>query len=178
MDKQDEEQLLRQAFKYQDALTCYAFGLLRDWYGAQDIVQESFVVLLRKSHQFRASAKIYPYLRQFVRYEALNHLRARQREKLTVNQELTDLVDAQLAAHLSEHEALTIRRRRQALQDCMLQLKGQSLQLLLGFYRDAQSCQMLATLFARSANAVRLALSRLRKTLRKCVDRKMGVEDQ
>ena len=43
-----EEEVLQAVFKYQGALTTYAFGLLRDWALAEDAVQDAYMVALRK----------------------------------------------------------------------------------------------------------------------------------
>src|ERR1043165_4952124 len=66
------EDLLRSAFKYQDALVSYAYGLLQDWALAQDAVQEAFIVLQKKHAEFRAGANVFAWVRQIVRFEALN----------------------------------------------------------------------------------------------------------
>src|SRR5688572_12166309 len=70
------EDLLRSAFKYQDALVSYAYGLLQDWALAQDAVQEAFIVLQKKHAEFRPDANVYTWARQIVRFEALNILRS------------------------------------------------------------------------------------------------------
>ena len=80
-----QEDVLRDAFRYQDALTSYAYGLLRDWSLAQDVVQESFLVLLKKWEAYRPEANLYAWVRQMVRFEALNTLRARRKEKYIID---------------------------------------------------------------------------------------------
>src|SRR6185503_8310446 len=94
------EDLLRQAFKYQDALVSYAYGLLQDWALAQDAVQESFIVLQRKHHEFKPGANAYAWTRQIVRFEALNLLRARRKETCYADEELFNLVDQQFERYL------------------------------------------------------------------------------
>src|SRR5690349_9836870 len=79
------EDLLRSAFKYQDALVGYAYALLQDWALAQDAVQEAFIVLQRKHAEFKAGANVFTWARQIVRFEALNIIRSRQREACFVD---------------------------------------------------------------------------------------------
>lgn len=163
------EDLLRSAFKYQDALTSYAYGLLQDWALAQDAVQETFIVLQKKHAEFRPGANVFTWARQIVRFEALNLLRSRQREACFGDEELFSLVDQQFEKHL-DHDAIgALESRKAALQHCMSRLDRDSLSLLLGFYKDALSCERLSELHRKSVNAVRLSLSRIRTKLRECV---------
>jgi RNA polymerase sigma-70 factor, ECF subfamily len=171
------EALLRQAFKYQDALVSYAYGLLQDWALAQDAVQEAFIVLQRKHDQFQPGANVFTWARQIVRFEALNLLRSRRKESCLVDDELISLVDQQFEKHLDPESISAMESRKAALQHCLGLLEPSSLGLLLGFYRDAQSCDQLAQAQRRSVNAIRLSLSRLRARLRDCVHERLNLAE-
>ena len=169
------EDLLRSAFKYQDALVSYAYGLLQDWALAQDAVQEAFIVLQKKHAEFRPDANVYTWVRQIVRFEALDILRSRQRECYFVDDELFSLVDQQFERHLDLDAVGALESRKAALQHCMSRLDGESVSLLLGFYKDALSCDKLAEAQRKSVNAIRLSLSRIRTKLRECVQRQLAL---
>lgn len=169
------EDLLRAAFKYQDALTSYAFALLKDWALAQDAVQETFIVLQKKHAEFRPGGNVFTWARQMVRYEALNILRARGRESCVADEELLALVDAQFAEHMNPDALARMEQQKIALQHCMTRLDNNSLELLLGFYRERFSCDELAKARRRTVNAIRLALSRSRARLRECVRGRMSL---
>lgn len=169
------EDLLRSAFKYQDALVSYAYGLLQDWALAQDAVQEAFIVLQKKHAEFRPEANVFTWARQIVRFEALNIIRSRQREACFVDEELFSLVDQQFERHLDLDAIGALESRKAALQHCMARLDQDSVSLLLGFYKDALSCERLAEARRKSVNAVRLSLSRIRSKLRECVQHKLAL---
>ncbi len=169
------EDLLRSAFKYQDALVSYAYGLLQDWALAQDAVQEAFIVLQKKHAEFRPEANVFTWARQIVRFEALNIIRSRQREACFVDEELFSLVDQQFERHLDLDAIGALESRKAALQHCMARLDQDSVSLLLGFYKDALSCERLAEARRKSVNAVRLSLSRIRTKLRECVQQKLAL---
>lgn len=171
------EDLLRSAFKYQDALVSYAYGLLQDWALAQDAVQEAFIVLQKKHAEFRPDANVYTWVRQIVRFEALNILRSRQRESYFIDDELFSLVDQQFERHLDLDAVVALESRKAALQHCMSRLDGESVSLLLGFYKDALSCDKLAEAQRKSVNAIRLSLSRIRTKLRECVQRQLALAE-
>lgn len=171
------EDLLRGAFKYQDALVCYAYALLQDWALAQDAVQEAFIVLQKKHGEFSPGANIYPWARQIVRFEALKLLRSRQREACLLDEELFTLVEQQFEKYLDADAVNRLESRKAALQYCLARLDHESLELLLGFYRDSLTCERLAALHRRSVNAIRLALSRLRGKLRDCVRHRLALTE-
>jgi len=169
------EDLLRAAFKYQDALTSYAYALLQDWALAQDAVQETFIVLQKKHAEFRPGANVFTWARQMVRYEALNILRARGRECCVADEELLALVDAQFDEHMNADALARMEQQKAALQHCMTRLDSDTLNLLLGFYRERLSCDQLATARQRTVNAIRLSLSRIRARLRECVRNRLAL---
>ncbi len=171
------EDLLRAAFKYQDALTSYAYALLQDWALAQDAVQETFIVLQKKHAQFRPSANVFTWARQIVRFEVLNLLRARGRESCVIDEQLFALVDAQFDQHLDADALARMEQQKVALQHCMTRLERDSLDLLLGFYKERLSCDQLASGRQRSVNAIRLSLSRIRAKLRDCVRHRLKVAE-
>src|SRR5262249_6090281 len=154
--------LLRSAFRYQDALVSYAYGLLQDWGLAQDAVQEAFIVLQRKHAEFRPGANVFGWARQIVRFEALGIMRSRQRESSVVDAELFTLVDQQFDRYFEQEPVGVLESRKTALQHCLSRLDHDSLALLLAFYKDALSCEKLSAIHHRSVNAIRLSLSRIR----------------
>lgn len=173
MSRPNQEDLLREAFKFQDALVCHAYALLRDWAWAQDAVQESYLVLVRKHEQFDPDLGVYGWIRKIVYFEALEIARKRKRDKHLPDEELLELIDQTFDVHLDEAAALKVNEEREALRGCMARLKRDAVDLLLGFYRDRFPCDQLAAIHGKSANAIRLLLSRLRRKLRECVQAKL-----
>jgi RNA polymerase sigma-70 factor, ECF subfamily len=169
------EDLLRAAFKYQDALTSYGYALLRDWALAQDAVQETFIVLQKKHGEFRPGANVFTWARQILRFEALKIIRARGRESYVADEELFALVDAQFEEHVDAATLARLEQQKGALQHCMARLDNDSLDLLLGFYRERLRCEELASARRRSVNAIRLVLSRTRARLRECVRSRLAL---
>ena len=169
--KRDE--IVKAAFQYRDALMSYAFALLREWSRAEDAVQDAFIVVMNKWSEFREGTSVYLWVRQIVHNKALEALRARGRKMSALEEELLDRVAASVRTHLDEAIADRQRLMRQALQRCMSGLNRRTVGLLAGFYAEAQSCEALAHHQKRTVNAVRLALSRVRKQLQDCVTRQM-----
>ena len=169
----NRDEIVKAAFQYRDALMSYAFALLRDWARAEDAVQDAFIVVMNKWTEFRGGTSVYLWVRQIVHNKALESLRARGRKMSPLEEELLSRVASSMERHLDESIAERQRLMRQALQRCMSGLNRRAVGLLSGFYAEARSCEALAQLQKRSVNAVRLALSRIRKQLQDCVSRQV-----
>ncbi|MBI3858161.1 MAG: sigma-70 family RNA polymerase sigma factor [Planctomycetes bacterium] len=167
----NRDDVVKGAFRHREALLSYAFALLRDWVKAEDVVQDSFIVVMNKWAEFRPGTSLFLWVRQIVHFKSLEAARAK---KLTpVEEELLACVAASMQRGLDEKIADLQRLRRQALQRCISHLDPRSAGLLSGFYAESLSCESLAQLHRRSVNAVRLSLSRLRKQLHDCVRRQL-----
>ena len=165
------DEVVKGAFQHRDALLSYAFALLRDWVRAEDVVQDAFIVVMNKWADFRPGTSLFLWVRQIVHFKALEAARARTMSP--VEEDLLARVAASMQRGLDEEIAHRQLLRRQALQRCMSHLDAKSAGLLSGFYTESLSCETLAQSHHRSVNAVRLALSRLRKQLHDCVARQM-----
>jgi len=167
----NRDEVVKRVFQHREALLSYAFAMLRDWVRAEDVVQDAFIVVMNKWSDFRPGSSLFLWVRQIVHFKALEAARARTLSP--VEEELLARVAASMQRGLDEEISSRQRLKRQALQRCMSHLDAKSTRLLSGFYAESLSCESLAQLQRRSVNAVRLALSRLRKQLHDCVTRQM-----
>lgn len=165
----NRDEIVKGAFQHREALLSYAFALLRDWVRAEDAVQDAFIVVMNKWAEFRPGTSLFLWVRQIVHFKSLEAVRAKKMSP--VEEELLSRVAASMQRGLDEKIAHLQRLKRQALQRCMSHLDAKSADLLSGFYAESLSCESIAQLQRRSVNAIRLALSRLRKQLHDCVTR-------
>lgn len=171
MPSMSRDEVVKGAFQHREALLSYAFALLRDWVKAEDAVQDAFIVVMNKWAEFKPGTNLFLWVRQIVHYKTLEAARAKKMSP--VEEELLSRVAASMQRGLDEEISNLQRLKRQALQRCMSLLDSKSAGLLSGFYTESLSCENLALLQRRSVNAVRLALSRLRKQLQDCVARQL-----
>lgn len=171
MPLMSRDEVVKGAFQHREALLSYSFALLRDWVKAEDALQDAFIVVMNKWAEFKPGTSLFLWVRQIVHYKTLEAARAKKMSP--VEEELLARVAASMQRGLDEEIAHLQRLKRQALQRCMSHLDSRSAGLLSGFYTESLSCESLAQLQRRSVNAVRLALSRLRKQLQDCVARQL-----
>jgi RNA polymerase sigma-70 factor (ECF subfamily) len=169
-----QAEVIREAFRYQSALTSYAYGMLRDWALAKDAVQDAFVVLVEKYAAKEAVSPVFPLMKRIVRFKALELLRSRRREVPLADEELAQMVGTALDEGVSEAEAAQHNARVAALHSCIRQLSAPWRELLVGFYWRRQSCETLALLLGRPAPSLRVALMRIRGKLQDCMKRRLA----
>ncbi len=167
------DEVVKAAFQHRDALLGYAFALLRDWTVAEDVVQDSIIVVMNKWSDFRPGTSVFQWVRQIVHFKTQEAIRARARKASPLEEELLAQVASTVERYLDEELADRQTLMRQALQRCMSVLNPRAVGILAGFYAHRESCEAIAQSQGRSANAVRLSLSRLRKQLHDCMTRQL-----
>lgn len=167
------DDVVKSAFQLRDALLGHAFALLRDWTLAEDALQDAFLVVMNKWSDFRPGTSLFHWVRQIVRYKAQELQRSKSRNPARLEGQLLARVADALERHVDEESARRQTLLRRALQRCMSLLSPRSLRLVSGFYAGAASCEEIARAESRSVNAVRLALSRLRRQLHACMVRRL-----
>lgn len=169
-----QDDFMKAALKHQAALVAYAYARLRDYHLADDVVQESLVVMMRKWTDFQPGTSLHAFARQIVYYKTLEAIRARQRQEVTLaDEQLEAAVSRTLDERLTEDSVEQQNARVYALQDCLSQLSQRAVAIVSSFYRDSKSYQELSAMYSQSQDAIKKALYRYRKTLQECTERRL-----
>jgi RNA polymerase sigma-70 factor, ECF subfamily len=156
--------LLRQ---HQTQLFGYIYSLVRDLDDADDLFQQTSLVLWDKFDQFDRSKSFINWACGVARFEVLNFLRTRSRKRLYFTDELNL---ALVEAHESlEHERLE--ERRTALAGCMKKLRQKDRELLEACYERSSCLRDVARSQGRSTHSIHNSLRRIRRVLFQCVER-------
>ncbi|MEO0446320.1 MAG: sigma-70 family RNA polymerase sigma factor [Verrucomicrobiota bacterium] len=134
-----------------------------------DLAQETFLTAFRELESFDDDRDFGKWLRGIARNLARNEIRKSARRGRITDGELTEHLLAQAEEDSAEelHEEWHYR----ALRDCLEQLPEKSRQLVSGRYADEWNSTILADQFEMTATAVRLALLRIRRQLRTCIEK-------
>lgn len=138
---------------------------------AEEILQETNVVIWNKYRQFEAGTNFFAWAARIASYEVMKHRDRRRRDRLSFSSELV----AQIAAESLE-SADTLGQRRQALMHCLGKLSPRDRDLVQQRYAPGQSGKDLAERVGRPANSVYQSLSRIRRALFECVNRRLTEE--
>jgi RNA polymerase sigma-70 factor (ECF subfamily) len=159
-----------QLARHQTQLFGYIYSLVRDLDDADDLFQQTSLVLWDKLDQFDSSRSFVGWACGVARYEVLNFLRARSRHRLYFSDELNlALIEAQ-----EQLEGEQLEERRDALAGCMKKLRERDQDLLAACYAKATGIREVARNRGRSTQSVHNSLRRIRRALFECVRRSLA----
>lgn len=159
-----------QLARHQGQLLGYIYSLVRDLDDADDLFQQTSLVLWDKFDQFDPTRSFASWACGFARYEVLNFLRARSRDRLYFSDELSlALIEAQ-----QDLERERLEERREALAGCMKKLRDCDKELLEACYGPAGGVREVAMARGRPAQSVHNSLRRIRRALFQCVHRSLA----
>jgi RNA polymerase sigma-70 factor, ECF subfamily len=160
----------------------YAFilSLLPDRTDAHDALQETSLVLLRRFDDFRrdpdgAEAEIEAFIRWGCGI-ALNQVRRLRRQQASSVQ-FSDHVMQRIAVARTQYSEL-LESRRRFLPQCLEKLTASDRDLVARCFDKMTSIKSVAEQINRPANTVYKAVSRIRATLKRCIDSAVRQEEQ
>jgi RNA polymerase sigma-70 factor (ECF subfamily) len=157
--------------QHQSQVYGYIHSLVRDLNDADDVFQQTTVVLWNKFAEFDRQRSFVAWACGVARLEVATFLRTRSRRRLYFTDELNLLlVEAQSKLMASELE-----ERRAALGECVQKLRERDRQLLQECYGEP-GVNATAQRQGRSPQSVHNSLRRIRRALFECIRRTL-VED-
>jgi RNA polymerase sigma-70 factor, ECF subfamily len=166
-DKVDFVALLR---RHQTQLFGYIYSLVRDLDDADDLFQQTSLVLWDKLHHFDHTKSFINWACGVARYEVLNFLRSRSRRRLCFSDELNlALIESQES--LADEQ---LDERRHALGACMKKIRVRDRELLESCYGRPDCIQEVARNWGRSTQSIHNSLRRVRRMLFDCVRRSIA----
>lgn len=157
--------------KAQRPLFLYILSLVPRPVEAEEILQETNLIVWTKSKQFQPGTNFRAWACQIAYFEVLKYRERKQREKLHFNPELMELL-----AEESIQQAELMDRRRQALAECLLKLKESDRALIQTRYSPEGEGPGIADRLGRPINSIYQSLSRIRKALLECINRRLAAE--
>lgn len=136
---------------------------------AEEILQETNLVVWRKSAQFEPGTSFFAWTSRVALFEVLKHRERRARDKLRFSPEFVESV-AEEALEASENWE----ERRKALSICMGKLRPQDRELIRRRYSPGENGISVAEDLGRPINAVYQSLGRIRRALMECVNRQLS----
>ncbi len=148
------------------------FTLVHNLADAEEILQQTSVVLWRKFSEFRRDQDFTRWACGIARYEVLKHRHERGKAVLLMSDALVERLAAATIREIDHSD-----RRREALQQCLEELLPRHRELIRMRYEEDCRPEGLAVRLGRTADAVRRSLHRIRMRLLECVDRKLAHEE-
>lgn len=153
--------------KIQGRLYGFIHSLVRDFDDADDLFQQTTVILWNKFPQYDRQKSFFAWACGIARFEVANFLRSRSRKKLYFSDDLNLLLVESFETQRSEDGE----ERSEALRGCLEKLRQRDRELLLSCYGSEEKITAIAERNGRSSQSVHNTLKRLRLALFDCVER-------
>ena len=165
------QQLMRLMTQHQRRIFGYIYTLVPDRHDAEDILQETSVVICEKFAQFQPGTDFAAWACQIAYWEVRRARQKFARAKVVFNQEVVDAI-SETAVELAPEQTA----RHEALAKCLQKLHARDRELLLTRYEPGSGVELAAQRSGRSLEAAYKALARLRKLLHDCVTNQLSAE--
>ncbi|MBI1367748.1 MAG: sigma-70 family RNA polymerase sigma factor [Planctomycetes bacterium] len=153
----------------QPRLKVYIRAMVGDAVAADDILQQTNLVLIKKSEQFTLGSDFAAWALKIAHYEVLKQRQTFARSRLIFDEAL-----AEEMAHAAAEETLDLPEQKAALASCLGRLSAAHRGLIQRRYSTASSIDDLAAALGRPAGSVRQTLFRIRQTLADCIRARMS----
>ncbi len=165
------EQFVRQLTACQNRLYGYIYALLPDANGANDVLQETNVVLWRKSDQFEPGTNFAAWASRVAYLEVLAYRKRKGHDRHVFDDALLGQV-----ADAATKSSRKIGGQQAVLRECMEKLSDRERRMVTERYGPGGSVQQIAATVGRSVGAISQMLYRIRLGLLECVRRNLSTE--
>lgn len=162
------KQLMALMTRHQRRIFSYIYVLVHDRADAEDLLQETSLVICEKFHEFKPGTDFVAWACQIAYWRVRYSRQKYARSKIIFDQDLIDVV-AKTASHLSDE----LDDRHAALEQCLERLHQRDRGLLIARYEPGGSVEEAARRSGRTVQTAYKALARLRKLLLDCVTTKL-----
>lgn len=163
------EEFIRAFTAAQRPLFLYLLPMLGNPVDAEEVLQETNVVIWRKWHQFELGTNFIAWGRTIARLEVFRYRRNKGNKIALLDEGILELVSARLESQPSTLDG----RRRQALSMCIQKLKPNDREIIRLRYESDSNGDQVAKQLGRPPNSVYQSLGRIRRTLMKCIEQQV-----
>jgi RNA polymerase sigma-70 factor (ECF subfamily) len=148
----------------QTQLYAYVLTLLADRAAAEDVLQETNLVLYCKAHEFTEGTNFDAWAFRTARNQCLSYWSIRRRDRLVLDDELL-----YSSASAVESGQASVDLLKDALSECLAKLPAYQRELVESRYAAGGSVSRLAETCGRSESAISQSLYRIRTALSRCI---------
>ena len=160
----NSDEFLQLITEFQGRLFGFVLALLGDVDQANEVLQETNLVLWRKSDEFTPGSDFKAWSFRVAHFQVMAFRQRQIRDRLVFGDDLLEQITREASKRDEEYQL-----RVDRLENCIDQLPEHNREVLCRFYDDGQSLEMIAAALNRTANAVGQMLFRIRKALIACV---------
>src|SRR5438045_1335003 len=155
--------------RHQRQIFSYIYVLVPNRSDAEDLLQETSLVICEKFHEFREGTDFVAWACQIAYWRVRYSRQKFARSKVVFDQEILDVV-AQTASSMTDE----LDERHEALAHCLQRLHPRDRELLIARYEPGGTVDEAARRSGRTLKTAYKALARLRKLLLACVSTRLA----
>lgn len=167
------EQFVKHWTRSEPRVFAYIYTLLPNWADAQDVLQETGVVLWQKLDDFTPGTDFVRWACRVAYFEVQKHRHRRHVRTLMLSESFVDLLAKRMSNSSEELQSLT-----DALGPCLEKLKTPERELVRSHYVLGATVESAAARTGRSTEAAYKSLQRVRRKLFDCIRRALRREEQ
>lgn len=169
MRRAPSEDFVRLFTQSQRSLYLFILPLVQTTADAEEVLQETNVVMLSKWTQFEPGTNFLAWCRAIARLEVFRFRRSRHHRLLLLGDDVVGLLADQMEEQPGDFEL-----RRDALTECIKKLRSQDQEVIRRRYSTGSSGDSVAEELGRPANSVYQSLGRIRRVLLECIRRRLA----
>jgi RNA polymerase sigma-70 factor (ECF subfamily) len=168
-ETENRKRLMALMTRHQRQIFSYIYALVPNRYDAEDLLQETSVVICEKFNDFEEGTDFVAWGCQIAYWRVRYSRQKYARSKVVFDQQIVDAI-AQTASEMAEE----LDERHLALGHCLQKLHLRDRELLLTRYEPGCGVEEAARRSGRTLQTAYKALARLRKLLLDCVTTKLA----
>jgi RNA polymerase sigma-70 factor, ECF subfamily len=152
--------------RHQGDVFAYIVTLIPNRNDAEDVFQQTCLMLLEKQSAFDVERKFFPWACGFALNEVRRFRRAHYRERMSLSDAAIEVL-----ANVQSQSADLIADRLELLADCMAELSAEKRELLMRSYMRKDGLDQLAAQLRIETNTLYKRLERIRKSVFECMEK-------
>jgi RNA polymerase sigma-70 factor (ECF subfamily) len=169
-----EQEFVNLLVSHQSLVRAYVISLMPGLPEVEDVIQNTNQVLWTKRAQFELGTNFKAWALTTARFQVMAMQQKLRGER---RQALDDDVLALIAEKAMDMEAEALNRKLDDLNDCISRLQVRDQELVLHRYWNKSGLAEYARDTGRSVGALKVALHRIRESLRECLERKSRIRE-
>jgi len=170
-DAESRKRLMMLMTRHQRQVFSYLYTLVPNRSDAEDLLQETSLVICEKFHEFEEGTDFVAWACQIAYWRVRYSRQKFVRSKVVFNQEILDVV-AETAGTMADE----LDDRHEALVRCLQKLHQRDREMLTARYEPGGGVEEAARRSGRTVKTAYKALARLRKLLLDCVSTRLATE--
>jgi RNA polymerase sigma-70 factor (ECF subfamily) len=168
----DGEEFTRLLLQNQKRLWGLILSLVPNGSDADDVMQETCVVMWRKFEEFQRGTDFGAWGLRVARFQVMSYYQRQRRNQARLSDELLESITEKIAEPAWEASA-----RGDALRECLAKLKPREYDLIQRRYHAEQNIEEIAAALSATSHAIYKALARLQTRLLGCMELRLRREE-